>query len=155
MQCLKCGKELTGRQKKFCCKKCKQEYYKDSNNGISYNTVYSKKKDYHGLYLKYKLILARGGKCEKCGYDKNMAALQFHHLDPKEKLFELDSRTIERKKDREIIEEFNKCILLCANCHSELHHPDLLLEDCSKFKELSDGIKYREPHNLDDIQVPE
>lgn len=84
-----------------------------------------------------------------------MAALQFHHLDPKEKLFELDSRTIERKKDREIIEEFNKCILLCANCHSELHHPDLRLEDCSKFKELSDGIKYREPHNLDDIQVPE
>ena len=24
----------------------------------------------------------KGGKCERCGYDKNISALEFHHLDP-------------------------------------------------------------------------
>ena len=101
----------------FCSIKCKREHYKNKNKGTSYDTVYSQKKDYHGLYLKYKLILARGGKCECCGYNKNISALEFHHIDPSTKKFTLDSRTLERKSDKEIIEEFNKCKLLCSNCH--------------------------------------
>lgn len=53
--------------------------------------------------------MARGGKCEKCGYNKNIAALQFHHINPEDKSFTLDARTIERKSDEKVIEEFNKC----------------------------------------------
>ena len=40
-----------------------------------------------GLKRKYEAILAKGGKCEKCGYDVNIAALEFHHLNPEEKEF--------------------------------------------------------------------
>ena len=152
MQCLNCGKELTGRQTKFCCKKCKMEYYK-KEKGISYNSEYSQKKDAHGYYLKYKLILARGGKCENCGYDKNISALQFHHINPSEKSFTLDARTIERKSDEEVIEEFNKCKLLCANCHAELHYPELIMDNYRKFKELSEGIKRRREHDLKSLDV--
>ena len=70
MECVNCGKELVGRQTRFCCKECKMEYYKKERRGISYNSEYSQKKDAHGYYLKYKLIQARGGKCECCGYEK-------------------------------------------------------------------------------------
>ena len=99
--------------------------------------------------------MARGGKCEKCGYNRKIAALHFHHINPEEKNFELDARTIERKSDKEILNEFSKCQLLCANCHMELHHPDLLLTNYNKFKELSEGIKYKNPHNLENLDVGE
>lgn len=153
MNCINCGKELTGNQKKFCSRKCKYEYYKKENEGISYNSAYSKRKDAHGVYLKYKLIKYKGGKCECCGYDKNIAALQFHHLDPTTKKFTLDSRTIERKSDEEILQELSKCKLLCANCHAELHNPEMAKENCGKFEEASKGIKRRKPHNLDILNI--
>lgn len=153
--CVVCGKKLSGRQVMFCSKECKKEYYKKENNNTSYDSVYSQKKDYHGLYLKYKLILAKGGKCEICGYNKNISALQFHHIDPTTKKFTLDARTIERKKDEEIIEEYNKCQLLCSNCHQEIHHPNYTLDRYKEIKELGSGINYRVPHNLDILGVDE
>ena len=97
--------------------------------------------------------MARGGKCEKCSYDKNIAALQFHHRNPEDKSFTLDARTIECKSDEEVIEEFNKCDLLCANCHMELHHPELIMDNYQKFKELSQGIKRRKEHDLNILGV--
>jgi hypothetical protein len=66
------------------------------------------------------LVEYKGGKCEICGYNKNISALEFHHLDPSKKEFGLTANTnsIERQK-----EEADKCILLCANCHREIHNP--------------------------------
>ena len=61
----------------------------------------------------------KGGKCEKCGYDKYDGALEFHHLDPSKKDF-----AISKKKAKYIDSlkpELDKCILLCSNCHRELH----------------------------------
>jgi hypothetical protein len=60
--------------------------------------------------------------CAICGYDKCDAVLQFHHVNPKDKLFSLHSQG-SRKKET-IIKEVNKCILLCFNCHMELHYGD-------------------------------
>lgn len=75
------------------------------------------------LDRKSELILSKGGCCQKCGYKKNYAALQFHHRNPKEKLFGLDVRNIGGRNLQEIVIEVNKCDLLCANCHAEHHHP--------------------------------
>ena len=144
MECKNCGKELTGRQTMFCSKQCKNKYYQSQG----YNTKYSQKKDYHGTLIKYYLIQKRGGKCEKCGYDKNIASLQFHHLDPNEKIFTLDARNLERHSDEDILKEFEKCVLLCANCHSEHHHPELEMDNIENLKEMCEGIKYRKLHNL-------
>ena len=68
---------------------------------------------------KIKLVEYKGGKCERCGYDKCIDALEFHHLNPNEKDFGLscgDTRSLEKLK-----KEADKCIMVCANCHREIH----------------------------------
>lgn len=58
--------------------------------------------------------------CSKCGYDKNLSALEFHHIDSDSKIFEpSDSKSFSIEKLRK---EMSKCVLLCANCHREEHH---------------------------------
>jgi hypothetical protein len=64
------------------------------------------------------VIAETGGCCAICGYDRNAAALQFHHVDPATKEFTLrngDTRSLERMRA-----EAAKCVLLCANCHAEV-----------------------------------
>jgi hypothetical protein len=67
---------------------------------------------------KIKLVEYKGGKCERCGYDKYPEVLEFHHKDPNEKDFSISGKSwsFERLK-----KEVDKCILLCANCHRETH----------------------------------
>lgn len=65
-----------------------------------------------------KIKQQRGGKCEKCGYNTCIKALEFHHLDPTQKDFTISN---DHFKLKEAIEESKKCILICANCHRELH----------------------------------
>ena len=80
-----------------------------------------------GIKRKYEAILSRGAKCEKCGYDKNISALEFHHLESKEKDFHLGSaKTTNIDKLRKEVE---KCILVCSNCHKEIHYPQNQIKD--------------------------
>jgi endogenous inhibitor of DNA gyrase (YacG/DUF329 family) len=85
--------------------------------------VYEYQKKRH-ISRKYELINLMGGKCTICGYDKNYASLEFHHLIPKEKEFPLDARHLSNSSITSLLKEAKKCILLCANCHRELHNPD-------------------------------
>lgn len=85
---------------------------------------YQKQKD-RAVTRKYELVALRGGKCEICGYDKNYGAFDFHHLNPTEKEFQLDSRHLSNTNIEDLMKEADKCILLCANCHREAHYPDL------------------------------
>lgn len=62
----------------------------------------------------------KGGSCEICGYNRCLAALEFHHRDPAKKKFGLGSQNIKRLT-AEILKELDKCDLLCANCHAEEH----------------------------------
>lgn len=62
----------------------------------------------------------KGNKCVLCGYDKCISALDFHHTNPQEKEFELSNRNI--KLDWDIVKKkLDKCIVVCANCHREIH----------------------------------
>ncbi len=61
-----------------------------------------------------------GGACRKCGYKACLAALDFHHLDPKTKTGNV-LKIIKSRGKHAAIEEAKKCILLCSNCHDELH----------------------------------
>jgi hypothetical protein len=70
---------------------------------------------------KQKLIEYKGGKCIKCGYDKCIRALEFHHRNPNEKEFAISYKG-ETKKIEKLLEEVDKCDLLCANCHRETHY---------------------------------
>ena len=64
-----------------------------------------------------------GSKCQVCGYNKCLSALHFHHIDPKAKKFPISEvMTGGRKRsEQEIEEEIKKCVLVCANCHTEIH----------------------------------
>ena len=67
-----------------------------------------------------KALEYKGGKCSVCGYDRCVAALEYHHVDPASKEFTISGciRSWEKTKA-----ELDKCILVCANCHREIHHP--------------------------------
>ena len=62
----------------------------------------------------------KGGKCEICGYNKCKGALEFHHLDPNEKDFGISHKGYTRSWES-VKKELDKCIMLCANCHREVH----------------------------------
>lgn len=71
------------------------------------------------IILKLKALKYKGEKCTNCGYNKCKDALEFHHVDSTEKDFNISSN-ITRSWDK-IKHELDKCSLLCANCHRELH----------------------------------
>lgn len=73
--------------------------------------------------IKEKAVEYKGGKCELCGYDKCIDALEFHHKNPDEKDFQI-SRDGYSNKWETVVKELDKCMLLCANCHRELHSRD-------------------------------
>ena len=67
------------------------------------------------------MIEYKGGSCTRCGYNKYQGALDFHHLDPKEKDFN-PGHLKKYKFDDKIKKELDKCILVCSNCHREIHY---------------------------------
>jgi DNA replicative helicase MCM subunit Mcm2 (Cdc46/Mcm family) len=85
--------------------------------------------------LKRRAIEYKGGKCVRCGYDKCPGALTFHHLDPNQKDFGISSQGITRSFEK-IKTELDKCILLCHNCHAELHHEEDEKERERKLQEI-------------------
>lgn len=70
-----------------------------------------------------KLKETKGGKCSKCGYDKNYSCLDFHHLDPSTKSFGITVVSMDTHGYRGCLEESQKCVLLCRNCHTDFHFP--------------------------------
>jgi len=84
----------------------RREYNKQS--------VIARRKKNKQLLVEYK-----GGRCERCGYDKCISALEFHHVDPETKAMKNLGTTVALSKQKE---EADKCILVCANCHREIHH---------------------------------
>jgi hypothetical protein len=117
MKCQICNNKLIGKQRKFCSKQCKLE----STNCKHQNYESQQKR---GVERKIKLVKSMGGKCQMCNYDKNYAALNFHHTNPKQKQMTLDLRSLSNNSWEKIEKEAAKCKLLCFNCHMELHHPE-------------------------------
>src|SRR3990167_4008509 len=65
-------------------------------------------------------IAYKGGKCERCNYDRCVEALEFHHTNPTQKDFNISYKGHSRSWKR-VMEELDKCVMLCANCHREIH----------------------------------
>jgi hypothetical protein len=70
--------------------------------------------------LRQKAINLLGGKCVVCGYSRDIHALDFHHIDESTKEFGLSDRGMTRSWEK-TKNEVLKCVLLCANCHREIH----------------------------------
>lgn len=91
-------------------------------------------------YKKQMFVDRFGGKCQICGYDKCIAALDFHHVDENTKeyspqkvieQYNFSDRTSQLRAENEL----EKCILVCSNCHRELHFNkvDILKTDIKVF----------------------
>lgn len=69
------------------------------------------------------LVNTFGGRCCLCGYDTCNAALDFHHLDSNEKEFNIaDKLNKSGEFEYELLYELTKVIMVCANCHREIHN---------------------------------
>jgi transposase len=76
------------------------------------------------------LVAEFGGCCQLCGYARSVGALEFHHLDPASKSFNISYQGLARSLARQRAEAA-KCVLLCSNCHAEVEHGRVSLSDGS------------------------
>ena len=99
--CSICQNEYEGghQKSKDKCNKCRVTYYRNKT--------------------KQQAVEYKGGCCHFCGYDKCLNALQFHHIDPNQKEFSIGSYSY--NKFDYLKTELDKCLLVCANCHAEIH----------------------------------
>jgi transposase-like protein len=79
--------------------------------------------------IKRRLVAEAGGACSICGYDRSMAGLHFHHVDPGRKAFALSGKGMTISLDA-AREEARKCVLLCSNCHAEVEAGLVPLPEC-------------------------
>jgi len=112
MKCNRCGTEET------------EKFYKDEkhkNSWMCKECIIKNAKERY-KYLKRKAVLYKGGKCERCGYDNNIYALDFHHTSNNKdaKISVILYRTSWEKAKIEI----DKCMLVCSRCHREIHNED-------------------------------
>lgn len=70
---------------------------------------------------KRRMIRAMGGKCQMCSYNKCDESMHFHHLNPEQKDFGMGGMRAMPKSWKAITIELRKCVLLCGNCHGEIH----------------------------------
>lgn len=97
---------------KICTKSHKKEHYKDNKSSYQEASL---------RWRKWLMDLKRSLSCEKCGYNKSPAALDFHHLDPSLKKFSITNQGTAKRSSQEIEEEIKKCVVWCSNCHREHH----------------------------------
>ncbi len=91
---------------------------------------------------KIKLIAYKGGKCQECGYNKNVpSAYDFHHRDPKTKSFRIGGTTL---KWETLKKETDKCDLLCRNCHAEVHDKKYMETRQNSIKKYKKWLNGRE-----------
>jgi len=136
------SKKQFRRDRKFCNQKCH-----DAAKYENHSVAHKKFKDEYGLNKytlkgikkKLELIELFGGKCEKCGYSKNISAFDFHHRNPDEKSFEIKVQFLNYKSDDIILEEALKCMLLCSNCHREIHNPYMDTEHVRRVLEIKNN----------------
>ena len=98
---------------KVCCIKKAGEYNKIHRVRISHKQS-EKARERKLLAIEY-----LGGKCNICGQMPHPAAMDFHHKDPSQK--EFTPGYIKNNSWKMLTKELDKCLLLCANCHRQLH----------------------------------
>lgn len=91
--------------------------------------------------IKENLLRYKGGKCIVCDYDNCISSLDFHHVNPSSKLFNLSKYS--GRSSEEIKLELQKCVVLCKNHHAELHFGLISIES-SMHKDC----------NLEELWVP-
>jgi len=109
-KCKTCGSILSTKWT-YCSENCRPKKLPRRTSNPKSVTSWRKR-------TKIKLVEYKGGSCERCGYNKSVAALQFHHRDPAQKEIRIGGST---KSFESLRTEVDKCDLVCSNCHAEIH----------------------------------
>lgn len=88
---------------------------------------------------KENLIQVCGGKCLLCGYNKSNSALEFHHIDKTQKLYSIAANGTCHDLEKDL-SEIQKCILVCANCHREIHDGEYSIQELENKKFYNEEI---------------
>ena len=102
------------------CSHCERKYIFEKKKGHTLRLCNSCSVNIRRFSFKKKALIYKGGQCEKCGYNKCDGALEFHHIDLDEKEFGISSNHC--RSWNSIEKELDKCVLLCSNCHREMHY---------------------------------
>jgi hypothetical protein len=97
------------------CLTCKKSFTYKGHGKNKCNSCLSNRQRHD---LKKKCIDYKGGRCLICQYDKCARALEFHHVDPSNKTFNISGKHCFRWE--KIKNELDKCVLVCSNCHCEI-----------------------------------
>lgn len=101
------------------CSSCGREYVNVKGSGhtaLKCNSCMTNGKRFEKKKLYAKLF---GTACKVCGYKRCSRAMNYHHKFPENKSFEISGA--HGRSIKNLLEEICKCILLCANCHAEVH----------------------------------
>lgn len=109
--CLVCVAPI-GHGLKYCSKQCRDEIRPEKLTKAEIQKRYR-----NGV--KRRAVEYKGGKCIVCDYNRCLRGLEFHHLDPTKKDFQI-SRANPIAWDK-IETELDKCVLVCCRCHREIH----------------------------------
>jgi DNA-binding CsgD family transcriptional regulator len=141
---------------KVLCMNCHRELHANEADAKNY---YNNIRDIN----KSLLLLAKGESvCNICGYNKCISSLDFHHVTLGTKEFKLSDIVVNKKyttiEDIEpfVLDELQKCQVLCANCHQTVHHNketfnkyyDKIIEKKNSIIELSKPYDKNEIYNL-------
>lgn len=116
-KCIVCRLPLRGKQNKFCSVKCKNNF----TNNKHQNYLSQQQRGYKRKAFSVNL---KGSCCQQCGYNKNLSALCFHHINPLTKLFQTDTGQCSNNSWDNLLKEADKCLLLYLNCHAEVPNPN-------------------------------
>ncbi len=162
----KCGKK--GLKNGYCLnKECQKEKEKKRNK--KFTKKYHKKiniedekydkYDYHEQITIEDIItrsdkrnwidnIKKNEKCSFCG-EIRWYCLVFHHIDPKNKSFGISEAVSKGYDIKLILEEIKKCMILCSNCHIELHYKNRLERKIKKEKENKEQKKIKYIKKMD------
>lgn len=99
---------------------------------VSATTEYRKRR-------KLNLIKVSGSQCNLCGYHKSINALEFHHIDASQKNYGIATKGTCHDLESDLT-EIKKCILVCANCHREIHDGNYTAEELWQLQQYSEKI---------------
>lgn len=103
------------------CRECQKDYRKTHylNNRQKY---IDKAKNYKDTFIQWFIGYKKNLSCQSCGENRYWV-LDFHHKDPNGKDAEV-STLLKSCNKQKILDEISKCVVLCSNCHRDLHHQE-------------------------------
>lgn len=101
-------------KREFFCKICKNPFKHKTRNRVCTSCRKRNKKE--------AIVKEFGGCCSVCGYDKCLEVLSFHHKDKNKK--EKNIARLWHNSNKSLRKELEKCQLVCANCHGEIHQKE-------------------------------